>query len=729
MAKTAKVPGMLWIAVSFLPWILYWVVSGLGDPAGIGLALLVSGGLTAAGFRRRRLYLMDGVSFCFFAAAAAVTYGFGNSVFVTKSGFLGYLALFFMAAGSVVAGKPFTFQVAKEDYPAVYWDDPAFRQTNVIISLVWAGIFFANAFLSRVGTLLAAAVYPNLLAVAGIVFSVFFPRWYPLYLLKKTFPRYGDWRVVLESEPPEPKSPELGPPEPELPEPAPPEPGFPDPGPKPPGGPSGDYDVIIVGAGIGGLSCGALLARRGLRVLVIEQHRKVGGYCTSFQRKGFVFDGGVEAVSGLGEKGPVRHLFRELGLDPEEFFIRTREEYVIGERRLKIPERAGDFIELLKREFPDEQQNIPRFFREVEKVYREIYQDVTLNGGTPLPPPLIYRVRGPQALLDYPKNHPHHYLWMQKSFQEVLDTYFQNRELKAFLSVLTAYLGAGAEDLNADAMAIIFGYYFDGGYYPRGGSQRLADTLAGVIGRHGGEIRTGCLVEKILLENCAVYGVAAGGKEYRSRIVVSNANAKNTFFSLVGKEHLPGWFTAYLKTLKESVSAFMVYLGVDMELAGYSPLLKVVRNGEGLGIVISSNLDPSLTPPGKASVSLITLFPAGTDFGLRGSKDYHRKKKAFSEKLISLANQVIPGLSRHIVVQDAATPQTFARYTLNPSGCIYGFDQSRSAPSRPYFKTPVKGLYLAGASTFPGGGIEAVVISGIIAANDITGWEAARKKN
>ncbi len=715
----AKVPGILWIAISFLPWIFYWVFGGLRNPAGVGLALIFSGGLVAAGFRRRRLYLMDGVTFCFFVAAAIVTYGLGSPVFVEKSGFLGYLTLFLMAAGSVLAGKPFTFQVSKEDYPAVYWEDPAFRRTNVIISLVWTGIFLANAFLSQAGTLLAAA---------GIVFSVLFPRWYPLFLLKKSFPRYGGWQVVLESEPPEPKAPELGPPEPELPEPGPPEPGSPEPGPgppggpKPPGGPSGDYDVIIVGAGIGGLSCGALLARRGLRVLVIEQHHKVGGYCTSFQRKGFVFDGGVEAISGLGEKGPVRYLFRELGLSPEEFFIRIREEYIIGDRRLKIPDRAEDLVELLKREFPDEEQNIPRFFREAEKVYREIYQDVAENGGTPLPPPLLYRVRGPQALLDYPKNHPHHYQWMQKSFQEVLDTYFQNRELKAFLSVLTAYLGAGAKDLNADAMAIIFGYYFDGGYYPRGGSQRLADTLAGVIGRHGGEIRTGCLVEKILFENGAIYGVAAGGKEYRSRIVVSNANAKNTFFSLVGKEHLPDWFTAYLKTLKESVSAFMVYLGVDMDLAGYSPLLKVVRNGGGLGVVIGSNLDPSLAPPGKASVNLITLLPAGTDFGPRGSKDYHRKKKAFSVKLISLANLVIPGLSRHIVVQDAATPRTFARYTLNPKGCIYGFEQSRHAPPRPYFKTPVKGLYLAGASTFPGAGIEAVVISGIIAANDITGW-------
>ena len=642
-----------------------------------------------------------------------------------------------MAAGSVLAGRPFTFQVSKKDYPAVYWDDPAFRQTNVIISFVWAGIFLANAFLSRAEALLTAAVYPNLLVMAGIVFSVLFPRWYPLFLLKKSFPRYGDWQVDLQPGPPEQKLPQPGlpepdPPEHDLPE---PEPGLPQAGPrpsggpKPPGGLSGDYDVIIVGAGIGGLSCGALLAKRGKKVLVVEQHRQVGGYCTSFLRKGFVFDGGVEAISGLGEKGPVRHLFRELGLDPAEFFIRTQEEYIIGGRRLKVPEHADDFAALLIREFPDEGQNIPRFFWEAEKVYREIYQDAPENGGTPLPPPLLWRVRGPQALLDYPKNHPHHYQWMQKSFQEVLDTYFQNRELKAFLSVLTAYLGAGAQNLNADAMAIIFGYYFDGGYYPRGGSQRLADALAGVIGRCGGEIRTACRAEKILVENGAVRGVAAGGKEYRSRIVVSNANAKNTFFSLLGKEYLPGWFTNHVANLKESVSAFMVYLGVDMDLADYSPLLKVAGQKGGVGIVISSNLDPSLAPPGKASVHLITLLPAGADDWPEEGELYRQKKKEFAEKLISLAGEVIPGLGRHIVVADAATPRTFARYTLNPKGCIYGFEQSRRAPPRPYFKTPLKGLYLAGASTFPGGGIEAVVISGIIAANDITGWEAARKKN
>jgi len=82
-------------------------------------------------------------------------------------------------------------------------------------------------------------------------------------------------------------------------------------------------------------------------------------------------------------------------------------------------------------------------------------------------------------------------------------------------------------------------------------------------------------------------------------------------------------------------------------------------------------------------------------------------------------------LSERIVVRDAATPKTFERYTSMPEGAIYAFDQSIET-RRPFFKTPIKGLYLVGASTFPGGGVEAVVISGIICANDIRGWRLER---
>ncbi|RLG02800.1 MAG: all-trans-retinol 13,14-reductase, partial [Thaumarchaeota archaeon] len=109
------------------------------------------------------------------------------------------------------------------------------------------------------------------------------------------------------------------------------------------------------------------------------------------------------------------------------------------------------------------------------------------------------------------------------------------------------------------------------------------------------------------------------------------------------------------------------------------------------------------------------------DFPERGTEEYIRLKEALAEKLVEKAEKLIPNLSKHIVVMDAATPKTYERYTSMPEGAIYSFDQSIHT-KRPYFKTPIRGLYLASASTFPGGGIEAVTISGIICANDICGW-------
>jgi len=162
-----------------------------------------------------------------------------------------------------------------------------------------------------------------------------------------------------------------------------------------------------------------------------------------------------------------------------------------------------------------------------------------------------------------------------------------------------------------------------------------------------------------------------------------------------------------------------VFLGVDMDLSGYPTIIEDLD--ERISIVVNSNTDPSLAPKGKASVTILTGANYH-DFPERGTKEYLEKKREFAEFLIKKAEKIIPDLGKHIVVQDAATPKTLERYTSMPEGAIYAFDQSINT-KRPYFKTPIKGLYLASASTFPGGGIEAVVISGIICANDICNWK------
>ena len=258
-----------------------------------------------------------------------------------------------------------------------------------------------------------------------------------------------------------------------------------------------------------------------------------------------------------------------------------------------------------------------------------------------------------------------------------------------------------------------------GNYYSRGGAQRFVNGLKNFIKINGGSVLVNHKVDKILVEKGIVQGVRASEKIFRSPIVVSNANAKATYLRLIEPRYLGDSFINYVKKIRISPSGFIVFLGVDMDLSEYPVLTK--NKDEGYQILIASNADRSSAPEGKASVRIWTIANY-KDFPSRGSQSYLGKKKKLSKMLIKKADKLIPGLSRHIVIQDAATPKTIERYTLMPKGSLEGLEETIEN-RKPCFKTPVKGLYLAGSSTYPGGGIELVIMSGIICANDICRWQ------
>ncbi|HIH69784.1 phytoene desaturase family protein [Methermicoccus shengliensis] len=681
MENNRKIPGMLYILVSFVPWIVYWVLCGMGNRLGVVIPLAISLLLVIPQIHKRDFNLMDLTSLLYFSTATAVTFIFNLNVFVEKSGFLGYFTLFLMALFSLIIKQPYTLQVSKRDYPEIYWKEKSFLAINNIITGVWAVIFIANAtifYLDMPSTIILS----NTLIALGIAFSIVFPLKAPAYFASKEFKKY-DWSVEVTQ--------------------------------KPKG--ENEYDVIIVGSGIAGLSCGALLSKRGYKVLVLEQHYQVGGYCSSFKRMGFVFNTGVSDVSGLWEKGPVAYLLRELGLKREDLFVRNTIRYIFKGGGVEA-QNLEEFMRKLSDMFPEEKENIYAFFDEAKKAYEECYKDLVY--GIPLPAELIVKVFGDKKLLDYPKEHPHFYDWMNKTFRQKLDEYFKNEELKTLLCALLGYTGTEADKTPAsNALTAVVSYYIHGGYFPRGGAQRFANSLKEVIESHGGKVLLRHKVDKILIGNGKVEGVKVGNKVFRAPIVVANANAKTTFLELVGENHLDARFVEYLKTLKMSPSCFAVFLGVDADLTEYPTI--VVDLDDGYYVVINSNADPSLAPKGKASVTIL-MGANYYDFPERETKEYLEKKREFAEMLIKKVEKLIPNLSQHIIVQDAATPKTFERYTSMPEGAIYAFDQSIDT-RRPYFKTPVRGLYLASASTFPGGGIEAVVISGMICADDICNWE------
>ncbi len=678
-----QLPGMLYILVSFVPWITYWTLSGMGSRCGVLLAFLVSLTLIAFQIPQQDFNLMDLVSLFYFSMAVIATYIFNVNVFIEKSGFLGYFTLFLMASFSLVIRRPYTFQVSKKDYPEVYWKDRSFLIINSVITGVWAAVFVASAIVFLLFKAPLTIIISNILVALGITFSILFPLKAPAYFVSKKFRKY-DWKVSVNPQ-------------------------------KPKGG--NEYDVIVAGSGISGLTCAALLSKRGYKALVLEQDYHVGGYCSSFRRSGFVFNTGVESVSGLWEKGPLTYLLKELGLKKNELFVKNKMRYIFKGKEINA-NTLEEFIKTLSEMFPEEKENIYAFFDDARKAYGECYKDTTY--GVPLPAELIAKVYGAKKLLDYPREHPHFYEWMNKTYEQKLDEYFTDNDLKALLCALLGYLGTKPDKTPASsALTAVVSYYLYGGYFPEGGAQNFADTLKNAIEKYGGKVLVGHRVDKILVESGEVKGVKVGDRIFKSPVVVANVNAKTALLKLVGAENLSREFTNYIKSLKMSPSSFMVFLGVNADLSGYPTLIDNLD--EGYSLVINSNADSSLAPSGKASVTILTLANY-YDFPKRETEEYLKKKKEFAAALIKKAEKILPDLSRHIVIQDAATPKTFERYTSMPEGALYAFDQSVGV-KRPYFKTPIKGLYLASASTFPGGGIEAVVISGTICAHDVCNWK------
>jgi phytoene dehydrogenase-like protein len=693
-SRKSRIPGVVWVGIAFVPWILYWVLSAENVPL-YGTVLALSASVLLVGYRAlgKKIMIMDIVTLLYFIADFAFTIVLGSTLFLRFGGLLVYLVLSGMAFVSLAVRSPFTYQYARQDWPREYWDMPLFRSTNNTITAIWGLIFLAGAILyesgSVMGSIIVSTASPNLLLGLGIVFSIAYPKW----RVKKAIvnqisqagkslwasPTLADGSLLAENE----------------------------------------YDVAIVGSGIGGLSCGALLAKRGLKVLVLEQHYLAGGYCTSFPRKGHsTFDAGVHEISGLGPKGPVRYLLRELAIENKLEFKRVTSEYVFSGIRFQVPHDWKDFVNLLGTYFPAEKMNILAFFDEMKGIYDDIYRDLDVRKGVIGPPETV------EEMMKYPLTHRYLFRWLNKSYLEMLNKYFSDARLKEILCTLTGYLTDDPKALQAFSMAPIFGYYFDGGYYPKGSSQALADALVSVIRNNGGTVLLNTRVRRILVKEGAADGVSvestpprqARTDVYKAGIVISNADIKQTFLHLIEPDSLPAEYLKRLQDIEPSTSAFMVFLSLDYDpplapLTFYMP-----DTGPGVGIAIPSKLDSNLAARGGSALTILTLIPnSEAKEWNRGTPDYGLRKEKFMEQLIDAVASLLPDLRSHIVYKEAATPATFLRYTSSCEGAIYGPKLGQGLS----FKSPIRNLYLVGSGTFPGAGTEAVVISALNAANDI----------
>jgi all-trans-retinol 13,14-reductase len=297
--------------------------------------------------------------------------------------------------------------------------------------------------------------------------------------------------------------------------------------------------------------------------------------------------------------------------------------------------------------------------------------------------------------------------------------------------VLSGYV---TDDLTRATVADIvplFGYYFNGGYYPRRGSGVIAESLVEAITRHGGRVHLRTPVKRITTLNSVATGVVLSDhqgntRHVAARAVVCNADIREMLEVLLEDPACIAALQAQVGPLDSSCSAIGVNLGLRGRL-DLPPIVHVSGPEGGVGLVIPSVVDATAAPAGYSTVEIMALlgngqarswFPETADAASndldawRRSADYEARKRAAGDALIARAQRVIPDINDLIVYRCDASPVTYQRYSWTRQGAIYGAHGIRGKiPTR----MPVKNLVVAGAATH-GPGVEAVVISGACAA-------------
>ncbi|OGD28803.1 MAG: hypothetical protein A2Y56_12795 [Candidatus Aminicenantes bacterium RBG_13_63_10] len=493
------------------------------------------------------------------------------------------------------------------------------------------------------------------------------------------------------------------------------------------------WDAVIIGSGLGGLSCAAGFARQGFKALVIEQHGIPGGYATTFKRPGgFVFDASLHST-GAGERNGVPNLiagFPEI-MDVEFVPHKVLYRAVFPDHDFRVPHKDVDgYIRFLTEKFPEEKTGIEGLFQTMQGLMSDLNR---------------YQSAGGQVdMASFPKEFPYLVKCFNSTWGAIQDSHIKDPKLKAVVSALWGYFGLPPSKLASLYYILpLMGYLEGGGYYPIGGSQKISDALRRFIEGRGGKVLLRTRAERILVKDHAAYGVrTADGAEHLGRVIVSNANVLDTVRKMMDEGEFLKSYLARLDTFSISLSSFQVFLGLKKDLVaevgikdseifyypdydieeGYRLALDADVEKGGFGLTLYDNLYKGYSPEGKNTINIMTLqgyepwkkFEA--DY-FAGRKDaYRAEKERLAGIMIKKAEELfLPGLSKAIEVKEAATPLTNIRYTSNTRGAIYGWDQTvdNSEPRRLPHKTPIKNLYLAGAWTRPGHGYGAVIPSGL----------------
>jgi all-trans-retinol 13,14-reductase len=509
-----------------------------------------------------------------------------------------------------------------------------------------------------------------------------------------------------------------------------------------------NWDAIVIGSGLGGLTAAAYLATNGLRTLVLEKHYVAGGNSQVFRRKGmFEFDVGVHYIGDCGPGGLIPSVLCGVGLEGKIEFVEMDPDgfdiLIFPGLSIRVPRGWNNYRQRLIQALPDDETGINRCLDVLQGVVSEFR----------LVPPSLR----PEDAARLMNEAPNLMRWGMRPLRDLFGDCQLGQKASAVVDGQSGAYGAPPSRAPVLLHAALLDHYLRGAYYPRGGGQVLPARLVDVVRSHGGEVRTRARVQQILVDSGRAVGVRmANGEEISAPIVISNADLKRTFQELVGEQHLSKGAVERIRNYRMALPIFCVYLGLDMDLRETMPRANLwhystfdiegmyqdcykgrVPREMGLFITAGSVKDPDtarIAPRGYSSLEVMMWVPPdrrlwGVEKGPAEGEKYHRNpayqsmKQELTEAIIQETEKVIPGLREHIVWKEAATPISQERFTFSTGGTSYGIELAvdQFGPNRPSPRTEIDGLFLAGASTIFAHGIAGTMRGGVGCASEVLG--------
>ncbi|MBO4753333.1 MAG: NAD(P)/FAD-dependent oxidoreductase [Bacteroidales bacterium] len=483
------------------------------------------------------------------------------------------------------------------------------------------------------------------------------------------------------------------------------------------------YDIVIVGSGLGGLQCGLILARRGMKVVILERQQQPGGCMQSFRRHGELLDTGMHYVGGIGEGGCLYAPFKYLGLmdlpwqhlDPTGF-----DRVTIGDRTFKYAEGAEAFIETLSQDFPRERKGLEKYCNIMSEVCDHLYDAILPRDEVDFFTQSLFA----SSTYDF----------LHETFSdELLINVLSGSSLKMELAKDTLPLYNFAQGNNS---------FIQGSYRLRGDGNLIVNRLMDQIKEMGGEIICNSEVEELIEKDGRLVAARCkNGEVYEGIWFISNAHPAVTVGLVKESTKMKKVYRNRILRLENTYGMFTTSLILKPGSLKYfnwnqyiylKPNVWTYFNEDGpvQGCLVSCRCP--IEGDDARILDILTPLPwekiskwENTTVGRRG-EDYKAMKERLYNECVTLAERFIPGLHNKVEAHYSSTPLTYRDYTLTPNGSCYGVRKDYHNPMMTLLsaKTPIPNLLLTGQSLTLHG-LLGVTMTSLFTVAEIIGKQAA----